>query len=330
MSPKIRALMLLLVAALIWGFSYPIARAAMSYLDPWAYGGLRFMFGFLSIVPLALRKRRAPVPLAYTGNISPYLWLWGGVLGGLCLSCGAVLQLYAMARVPAGKVGFITTLYVSMVPILAFVAGYMPRLLIVVGLGIGLSGLYLLTGGSSGGFGRNEALILAADVFWALQVIVIGTFAARVNTWLFSLAQALTSTIIVLGLAIIIGAMPTWGVFFQTLPFTLWGVLSVGVAYSCQTLAQKDISSTSAALVFPLQSVIGAVAGVIFLDEYMDSRMVWGAVVIVLGTFVAQFAREATLIKPDDKYYKPIRFARLGVGGAIGLATVGTLIWSLA
>lgn len=329
MSPKIRALLFLLVAAFIWGFSYPIGRAALEHLSPTAYGGLRFMFGTLSLMPLALRKRRLRPPLAYTGNISPYLWLWGGMLGGLCLSCGAIMQLHGLSRIPASQVGFLTTLYVSLVPVLAFVAGYMPRLLIVAGLGVGLFGLYLLTGGSTGGFGPNEALILAADVFWALQVIITGHFAGRVNTWLFSLAQAMTSCFLVLGVAVAGDFMPGWSLFFKTLPYTMWGIISVGVAYTCQTIAQRDISSTSAALVFPLQSVIGAAAGVFFLGEHMTTRMIIGAAVIVLGCIIAQFARESTAIDPESKYYKPIRCARISLGAVIGLATAGAIGWAL-
>lgn len=329
MSPKIRALLFLLAASCIWGFSYPIGRAALEHLTPWAYGGLRFMFGALSLIPIALRKRLAPAPLAYTGNTSPRLWLWGGMLGGLCLSCGAVMQLYGLSQMPAGKVGFITTLYVSMVPVLVFVAGYMPRLLIVVGLSIGLFGLYLLTGGSSGGFGRSEAMILVADVFWALQVIITGHFAARVNTWLFSLSQAMTCCFLVLGLGWLTGNLPGWSVFFQTLPYTMWGIMSVGVAYTCQAIAQREISPTSAALIFPLQSVIGAAAGAVFLGEHMSSRMIAGAGVIILGTVIAQFARESTPIDEASKYCRVIRWARFALGTAIGLATAAVFVWAL-
>jgi len=327
MSPKLRALMFLLLAAFIWGFSYPIGRAAMEYMTPWAYGGLRFLFGALSLLPITLRRRRQPAPLTYTGNVSPNLWLWGGMLGGLCLSCGSVMQLYGLSQLPASQVGFMTTLYVSLVPVLAFVAGYMPRLLILLGLGIGLSGLYLLTGGATGNFGRGSALLLVADVFWATQVIVTGFFVARVNAWLFSLAQAITSAVLVLSLAFLTGNMPTWPVFIQTLPFSLWGVMSVGVAYTCQTIALRHLSSTSAALVFPLQSVIGAAAGVLLLGEHMTERMLWGAAVIIVGSIVAQFARESTPISPEHRFWKPLRTVRIALGAAIGLATVSTLVW---
>lgn len=329
MSPKIRALIFLLVAAFIWGFSYPIGRAAMEYLSPWAYGGFRFLFGTLSLLPMALKRRRQPAPLAYTGNVSPHLWLWGGLLGGICLSLGAVMQLYGLSRLPAGQVGFMTTLYVSLVPVLAFVAGYLPRLLIVIGLGIGLCGLYLLTGEAGGDFGKSAVIILVADVFWAAQVIITGRFAARVNTWLFSLSQAMTSCVLVLGLGWLGGQLPDWSVFVQTLPFTMWGIMSVGVAYTCQAMAQRNISSTSAALVFPLQSVIGAVAGVVFLGEHMTRRMILGAAVIVAGCITAQFARESSPVTPEHKYWKQLRYARIALGIFIGLVTASAFIWAV-
>ena len=329
MSAKLRAIIFLLIATCIWGFSYPIGRAALDELTPWAYGGLRFFFGTLSLMPLAMRRRRVPSPGAYTGNDSPLLWLWAGMLSGLCLSIGSVLQLYGLSRVPASQVGFITTLYVSMVPVLAFIVGYLPRLLVVVGLLVGLVGLYILTGGEAGGLGKNEMMILVADVFWAVQVIITGRLAMRVNTWLFSLSQALTVCVLLMGLAFIGGALPSWTVFFHTLPYTMWGIISVGVAYTCQAVAQKEISPTSAAMIFPLQSIIAAGAGVFFLGESMSSEMMVGAAIIVAGCVIAQFARESVLITPEHPRWKEIRLARLAVAALVGLSTVGGFIWAV-
>ncbi|MDR1921996.1 MAG: DMT family transporter [Candidatus Adiutrix sp.] len=328
MPPKMRAFIYLLIAAFIWGFSYPIGRMALEHLSPFAYGGLRYMFGSLALMPLAWRWRRRPAPMAYAGNDSPRLWLWGGLLSGLCLSVGAFLQLYGLAQSSAGKVAFITALYVSMVPILAFIAGQMPRLLVLAGLGVGLAGLYLLTGGA-GGFHKGEGLILAADVFWALQVLITGRLAARVNTWLFSLAQAMTGCAVTLILAVLTGNMPGWGLFLQTLPFTMWGILSVGLAYTCQTVAQRDVSSTSAALVLPLQSVIGSAAGALMLGEQMTAGMIVGALIIVAGCIIAQFAREPVLITGEHRLYRPILRLRVALSLFLGLGTAGLLIWAL-
>ncbi|MDL2259293.1 DMT family transporter [Deltaproteobacteria bacterium OttesenSCG-928-K17] len=330
MSSKIRALMFLLLAAFIWGCSYPIGKAALEYLNPWAYGGLRFFFGFLSLLPIALKRRRQPAPAAYAGNDSPLLWLWGGMLGGCCLSVGSILQLYGMSLLPASQVGFITTLYVSMVPILAFVIGYIPRALIIIGLLIGIFGLSLLTGGAGGAMGKSAIFVLVANVFWALQVIVTGQFAARVNTWMFSLAQAFTSAVLVLGLSWFCGYLPTWSVFIATLPFSMWGICSVGIAYTCQTIAQRQLSSTSAALVFPLQSVIGAVLGVMLLGETMTQKMVVGAVIIIAGCVVAQLARESVRVTPEHKYWRPIKAVRYAVAVSLAVASVGGLVWAVA
>lgn len=329
MPAKIWAISFLFIATIIWGISYPIGRAALEELTPWAYGGLRFFFGSLSLLPLAMRRRRIPSPAAYAGNDPPTLWLKAGFLSGLCLSIGGVLQLYGLSQVPASQAGFITTLYVSMVPILAFVTGYLPRLLVVVGLGVGLAGLYLLTGSQAGGLGKSEVMLLVADVFWALQVIITGYFAIRVNTWLFSLAQAVTGCVLVLSLAVLGGFMPSWSLFFHTLPFTMWGIMSVGVAYTCQAIAQKEITPTSAALIFPLQSVIGAAAGFFFLGEYMNGKMILGAAVIVAGCVIAQFARESVLIVPEHPHFKALRLARLAVAVLMGLGTIGGFIWSV-
>lgn len=329
MSPKARSLIFLFVATFIFGCSFPIGRAALDYLTPLAYGGLRFLFGALSLLPLALRVRLHPAPGIYSSEVSPYLWIWSGILAGACLSVGSMFQLYGMAGLPASQVGFITTLYVSLVPILAFILGYMPRPLVIIGLGFGLLGLYFLTGGDAQSLDKGVGLILVADVFWATHVLIVGHFACRVNTWLFSLAQALTSAFMVLSVAFWGGYMPSWHLFFVTLPYTLWGIFSVGVAFTCQALGQKNISSSSAALIFPLQSVIGAVAGVIFLNEIMTQRMIMGAAIIIFGCLIAQFARESVKITPEHKYWQKIYYLRLSIGALIGVGTLLILIWAL-
>ncbi|MDR3037754.1 MAG: DMT family transporter, partial [Candidatus Adiutrix sp.] len=154
MSLKTKALILLAVPTLIWGLTYPIGRVALEQLSPWAFSGLRFLFGALSLAPLALKQRRRPAPLAYTGDHSPRLWLWSGLLVGLILSCGSIMQLYGMTRMSAGQASFISALYASLVPVLALMFGFVPRLPVIAGILVGFIGLYLLTGGGGAGFGR--------------------------------------------------------------------------------------------------------------------------------------------------------------------------------
>lgn len=328
MSDKARSIMFLVLASTIWGLSYPIGRQALETISPMALSGLRYFFGTLSLLPLVWRLRHRSGQRAYLPDERPYLWLKGGVIGGVLLSVGGLIQLTGMAHTTAGLASFLTSLYLLLVPVMAFVIGHLPRPMVWVSLGVGLAGLYFLTGGAVGGFSKSDGLVLVADVFWALQVLVTGRYALRTNPWLFSLAQAGTSCVLGLSLAVIFEAMPTWPEFIKTLPATGWGVFSVGVAYACQTLAQRHTSSTSAALILPFQAVVGALAGVVFLGEYMSPMMIAGAVILMGGSLLGQFAKEPIRLNRENTS-RFLQGLRLGTGAALGGGAGGLLIWSL-
>jgi drug/metabolite transporter (DMT)-like permease len=318
------------LAILIWGLSYPLGRLALRDLSPPAFSGLRFLFGALSILPMALRQRHQPPPLAYTGRLSPRLWLWGGLLVGFILSCGTILQACALTQLPAGQVSFITALYSSLVPVLALIMGFVPRPLVLAGLMVSLSGLYLLTGGAASGLWPAAGLVMAADFFWAAQIVVSGYFVAKVNAWLLTLVQTIAAGLLMTGSAALAGLMPTWEIFIKTLPYTMWGILSAGVAYLCQTMAQRDLSATAVAVISPLQSVVAALVGLVFLNEIMTSRMVLGAAVIVMGSLLAQAARDAVRLTPDHRHFKFWNRMRR-ILGVLSLVTVLALLaWSIA
>jgi len=329
-SAKTKALLLLGLTVLIWGLSYPIGRLALRDLSPPAFSGLRFLFGALSFLPLAVRHRRRTSPLAYTGRHSPRLWLWGGFLNGFLLSCGTILQACAMAQLPAGQVSFITALYSSLVPVMALVMGFVPRPLVLAGLLVSLTGLYLLTGGAEAGLGPAAGLAMAANFFWAAQIVASGYFVAKVNAWLLTLAQTIAAGLLMTGAAAAAGLMPTWEIFFKTLPYTMWGILSAGVAYLCQTIAQREISATTVAVISPLQCVVAALAGLIFLGEIMTARMVWGAAVIILGSLLAQAARDAVRLTPEHRHFEFWNRLRLVLGVLSAATVLGLLAWSIA
>jgi drug/metabolite transporter (DMT)-like permease len=301
---------------------------ALQDLSAPAFSGLRYLFGALSLLPMALRVRRRPAVLAYAGNLSPRLWLWAGFLVGLIISCGSLLQTYALTELPAGQVSFITSLYSSLVPVLALVVGFVPRPLVLAGLGVSLAGLYLLTGGGAAG-GPAAGLVMAANFFWAAQIVVAGYFVAKVNTWLFVFAQSVVAGLLMLAVSSVAGLLPTWEVFVKTLPFTMYGILSAGVAYLCQTMAQRDLSDTAVAVISPMQSVVAAVAGLVFLGEVMTGRMVLGAAVIVLGSLLAQAAKESVRLTPDHRHFEFLSRLRR-ILGVLCAATVLTLIvWAV-
>jgi drug/metabolite transporter (DMT)-like permease len=329
-SPKTKAVSLMGLAVLIWGLSYPLSRLALKELSPPAFSGLRFLFGALSLLPMALRQRRRPAILAYTGRHSPRLWLWAGLLAGFLLSWGSILQACALTRLPAGQVSFITSLYSSLVPVLALVLGLVPRPKVMAGLGVSLVGLYFLTGGSAAGLGPAAGMVMAANFFWAAHIVVSGHFVAKVNAWLFTFGQILAAGLMMTGAAAAVGLMPTWEIFVKTLPFTMWGILSAGVGYLCLAMAQRELSATAVAVLSPLQCVIAALAGLIFLGEIMTGRMIWGAALIVLGSLLAQAAREAVPLTPDHKNFRFWDRLRRFLGVFCAVAVLALLIWAIA
>jgi drug/metabolite transporter (DMT)-like permease len=327
-SDRTKAISLLGLAVLIWGLSYPVSRLALQELSAPAFSGLRFLFGSLSILPMAIQQRKSPASLAYTER-SPWLWLKVGLLVGLIISCGTIMQTYALTRLPAGQVSFITSLYCSLVPVMALIMGYVPRPLVLAGLGVSLAGLYLLTGGGAS-LGPAAGLVMAANFFWSSQIVVSGYFVARVNTWLVTLAHTLAAGLLMTGAAAAFGLMPTWGVFFKTLPFTMWGILSVGVAYTCQTMAQRELSATAVAVILPMSSVVAALAGLVFLDEIMTGRMVWGAAVITLGSLLAQAARDAVRLTPEHRRYRFLNRLRLALAVLSVVTVLVLVIWAVS
>jgi drug/metabolite transporter (DMT)-like permease len=153
---------------------------------------------------------------------------------------------------------------------------------------------------------------------------------SKVNAWLFTFGQSLAAGLLMTGAASVIDLMPAWEVFIKTLPYTMWGILSAGVAYLCQAMAQRDLSATAVAVLTPLQCVIAALAGLIFLGEIMTGRMIWGAALIVLGSLLGQAAREAVRLTPDHKRFRVWDRLRRVLGIFCTVTVLALLVWAIA
>jgi drug/metabolite transporter (DMT)-like permease len=160
--------------------------------------------------------------------------------------------------------------------------------------------------------------------------VAAGYFVSKVNPWLFTMAQILAAGLLMIAAAAVTGLLPTREIFLKTLPYTMWGMLSAGVAYLCQTMAQRDLSATAVAVLTPMQCVIAALAGLVFLGETMTSRMIWGAAVIVLGSLLAQAARDAVRLTPDHRHFEIFNRLRYVLGGLSAVTVLTLIVWFLA
>ncbi|MDR1040320.1 MAG: DMT family transporter [Deltaproteobacteria bacterium] len=288
MTPRIKAALLLLLLTAIWGLTFPMTRwtVTVAGMDPIAYSGFKFLFAFLALLPIAVRGS-GPLPGARPGKL---LWLRAGLAAGCLVTAFGILQFAGLVYTTSGKSAFISGLYVVMVPLLSIALGRIPGPPVWIGLVLGVSGLWLIAGPQAG-FGKlnlGDVLTLLSAAFIALHMIVTARFANRVDPARFVTVQIGIASLVSFAIALARGSMPDASVFWLSLPFTLFGIVSLAGGFVIQTTAQRSMRASEVALMLQLQGVFGAVFGMIFLGEVMTPTMWAGAALVVAGSIAAQ------------------------------------------
>ncbi len=284
-----KADILLLTTALLWGCAFVAQRAGMDYVGPHTFNAVRFALGALALLPLALRSTRYPQP-ASTLFTPPTLrtYLWGGAAAGSALFCGAALQQMGLVHTTAGKAGFITGLYVVLVPIFALTLGKRQGAGVWIGAFLAVIGLYLLSVNEDFSMEYGDVLQLIGAFFWAGHVLVIGWISPRVNPLLLSIAQYCACSALSLVAALLMEDILWAGIRDCAIPILYGGVVSVGIAYTLQVVAQRDAQPAHAAIILSLESVFAALAGWLLLDETMGRRAIMGCALMLGGMLCAQ------------------------------------------
>ena len=287
MSKKIGSLCLLLLTAAIWGFAF-VAQivAAQSDVGNLTFNGVRFLLGSTSLIPVILffeRKNLTKNSVAYT--------MRSGLICGLILCIAANLQQYgAYLTDSAGKSSFMTGLYTVLVPIFAFLLFHKKSgWNIWVAVFLAMAGLYLLCMvGERFYFSYGEALLLIGAFFWAGHILLIDHSASQASPLLFSCIQfAVCGTISLLG-GFIFESPSLSGLWELKYPILYGGLMSVGIAYTLQVVAQRRADPTSASIVLSTESIFGAIGGMLLLNETMDALNYLGCALIFIGIIVAQ------------------------------------------
>ncbi len=285
-SRALRAELLLLLTALIWGFAFVAQRVGMEHIGPFTYNGVRFVLGALSLLPLLWINRRSTV---HVGPGGWWLALWGGLLAGLLLFTGASLQQVGIVYTTAGKTGFITGLYVVIVPLIGWLLGYR----IAWGTGIGavlaIAGLYLLTLADSLTLVYGDGLVLISAFFWAGHVLIIGWLSGRhIEPVLLACLQFIVCAVLSLMVAVTTETIHLNQLQEATLPILYGGILSVGVAYTLQVVAQRDTPPAHAAIILSLETVFAALGGGWLLHETLSGRGIVGCILMFVGMLLSQ------------------------------------------
>ncbi len=281
-----RADALMLLTAMIWGSTFVAQRLGMDHIGPFLYTGLRFMVGALAVMPLIWLLRK-PATAKTQSRLSKPMLL-GSMALGAALTLGINLQQIGLMFTTVTNSGFITGLYVILVPVFGLFIGMRTHKGTWAGALLALVGMVLLSVGPGFTVASGDWLQLIGAACWAVHVLMVGALASRYDPILVSFIQFMVCAVVSLALALVFEPIQ-WPMIQQALPAILYGgVLAVGVAFTLQVVAQKDAITSHAAIILSLEAVFAALAGWLILGETLSPRGLLGCALMLGGMLVAQ------------------------------------------
>ena len=278
--------LLLFITAIIWGFAFVAQRVGMDFVGPFTFNAVRFALGGLSLYPLLLYfNRKKEVERI---KIPAWKKKYAGIILGLFLFVGASLQQVGLVYTTAGNAGFITGLYVVIVPLLGLYLGHKTNIFVWLGAFLATIGLYFLSVKGDFTISNGDAIVLISAFFWAIHVQLIGIFSPQMNAIKLSMIQFFVCSALSFIVAFIFENVVFSNILAAVIPILYGGLLSVGVAYTLQIVAQKKALPAHAAIILSLEAVFALIGGWLFLNESFDGRSLFGCGLMLLGMLLAQ------------------------------------------
>lgn len=298
MSKKARGNIMLLITAIIWGSAFVAQSVAMDYLGPFTFNSVRNFVGSLVLIPVILvfdsirKKEQAaanvPEPTDEEKQAQRRVLIKGGVACGIFLFLASNTQQIGIQYTTVGKASFITALYIIIVPIFGLFLRKKVRPILWLCVALGAVGLYLLCINEGFSIAKGDLIVIICAVLFAGHIMVIDHFSPKADGVKLSCIQffvvAVLSTV-----AMLITEEPKLSLILMAWkPILYAGVLSSGVAYTLQVVAQKDTDPTVASLLLSLESVFGVLAGMLVLHEMMSGREILGCIIMFAAIILAQ------------------------------------------
>lgn len=287
---------LLFLTALIWGVAFVAQSVAMDYIGPYTFNAVRSLLGGIVLVPCVFlfgQKKKAVKdedPSKGTAIDRPGDMITGGLLCGIMLFLSTTLQQVGIQYTTVAKAGFITALYIILVPILGIFLKKRVSFQIWISVVIAIIGLYLLCMKGSFYLGQGDFLVLLCSLCFALHILVIDHFTDKVNGVKLSCIQFFVSGLLSSILMFLFEAPAISAIFSAWLPIVYGGVFSSGIAYTLQIIGQKGTDPTIASLILSLESVVSVLAGWIILGQSLTPREILGCLLMFGAIILAQVA----------------------------------------
>ena len=293
MNKKIRQNLFPVLTALIWGTAFVAQSVSAEHVPPLTFGAIRCSMAFaalalgLTIVRMVQKKRNPErvEPLAK----SPKDLLLGGLCCGVVMATANFLQQTGLSQgTSVGKAGFITALYIVLVPILGLFLHKKVTVAVWISVALAAVGLYFLCMNEALTIEKSDLMVMLCSLAFAVHILVIDNFTQKVNGVALSTAQFAVAAV-VSGIAAALTETPTLAGIKECIwPLLYVGVMSGGVGYTLQILAQKDANPTVVSLLLSLESVFSVIAGAVILHDRLTGRELLGCGLMMLAVILAQ------------------------------------------
>ena len=306
-NKSLRGSLLLLLGSMIWGAAFVAQRVGMDHVGPFTFNGIRMLLAWLVMIPVtALMEHKNKNTPGYTAP-DPKDQRLSGVICGALLFIASSLQQMGLVSTTAGKAGFITALYVVLVPVAAwFLFRKNPGRVIWLGVLIAVGALWLLCMPADGGFvlQSGDLLVLGCAVCFTFQILCVDHYAARVS----GVKLARDEFLVTGGLSMLIAVATepiSWeGVREALIPILYAGIMSGAVGYTLQVLGQRDTDPTVASLLMCMEAVFAVLTGVLLIGEKMTVRETVGCVLMFCAVILAQLSPVISSIRRNGQSHR--------------------------
>lgn len=275
--------LLLLSAALIWGFAFVAQVVGMDTVGPFTFNGVRFVIGSLALLPFLYFHREEKSP------VSTSIPLWAAFLMvGIPLFLGATLQQVGLQYTTASKASFLTANYLLMVPIAGLFLGQPLLRNYLIGAMLAMTGVYFISITEDLTISYGDGLMLICAMAFTLQIHMLNYLTQRFSPVLLSAGQFMVTGLLNLLLAFLFETPTLAGLQGAAWPILYTGILSTSVAYTLQAVGQKYMPPTEASMILSMEMVFGGISGILFLDESFTLRQTIGVIAMTCGVFLSQ------------------------------------------
>ncbi len=291
MTKEIKSVFILLLTAAIWGLAFVAQRMGMEYVGAFTFNGIRFALGSVSLLPVIYffdKSSKAENSSAEKVDADLKTTIKSGVIAGCILFIAASLQQVGLIYTTAAKAGFITSLYIVLVPILGIFLKQKTYPTTWIGAVTAAVGLYFISINEDFTIQFGDLLQLIGAFFWAAHIQVIDKFVKNVNAIKLSSVQFAVCSVLSIVTAIIFEDISISGIYDALVPILYGGIMSVGVAYTLQAVGQRHAKPSHAAIALSMEAVFAAIGGILILNETMPMRGYLGSALMLAGMLITQ------------------------------------------